>query len=139
VTGSTSSSGNILVCLSPILLLSSLSFDPLRMTRFVVGLKYIINHQTFEVSYEGLKRRFEVVAVSSKGLTGHAVDTLSHGLETLSLNSKPQIWMVTWDTKISESSIRPQQTELRGPHKASIICGIIRFPLLLICVAIFSS
>lgn len=97
------------------------------MTHFEVGLKYITNHQTFEVSYEGQNRRFEVIAVSSKGLTGPAVDCLSHGLETLSLNAKPQIWVVTWDTKISQSSINPQRTELRGAHKASVICGISRF------------
>lgn len=94
---------------------------------FVVGLKYITDHQTIEVSYEGQNRRFEVVAVASRGSSNHAMDSLAHGLETLSFNSRPQIWTVTWETKISQSSNHLPQSDTLRAHKAGDICGIIHY------------
>ncbi|XP_006457634.1 hypothetical protein AGABI2DRAFT_189093 [Agaricus bisporus var. bisporus H97] len=91
----------------------------LLLREYLVGLKYITDHQTFEVSYEGQNRRFEVVAVASRGSSNHAMDSLAHGLETLSFNSRPQIWTVTWETKISQSSTHLPQSDTPRAHKAA--------------------
>lgn len=88
-----------------------------------VGLKYITSRQVFEVSYEGQRRRFTLASITPKGSPGiEAVNSLTRGLETLSLGATPQIWLVTWDTMVTITRNDPKG-EPQAVHKARYFCG----------------
>jgi len=68
---------------------------------FLVGLKYVTSKQILEVSYESYRRRFAIASTMAKGSSGpHPVDSLSHGIKSLSLDTHSQIWLVSWDTEV---------------------------------------
>ena len=67
----------------------------------LVDLKYITHTQVVEVIYEGHTRRFCVISVSSAGAVSNGdVDPLTEGLESLTIQSKPQVWSVGWDSSV---------------------------------------
>lgn len=66
-----------------------------------MDLKYLTSTQTVEVKYEGQKRRFSVSSISSQQSTsGESFVDLTHGLGTLSIDSRPQLWTVGWDSAV---------------------------------------
>ena len=66
---------------------------------FLVGLKYITSKQTLEIIYEDHPRFFVIASIMAKGSSKlHSVDSLSRGIENLSLVT--QLWSVSWDTKV---------------------------------------
>lgn len=64
-----------------------------------MDLKYITITQVLEILYEGRLRRFSVVSISQNSQSQKG--SLTHKIEALSLESKPQLWTVNWDSKIS--------------------------------------
>ena len=73
--------------------------SPHHFQSFLVGLKYITSKQVLEVIYEDHQRFFVIASIMAKGSSKlHSVDTLSRGIENLSLVT--QLWSVSWDTKV---------------------------------------
>jgi AAA family ATPase len=66
-----------------------------------VDLKYLTHTQIVEVVYEGCTRQFSVFSVSSaRAASNAAVDQLAEGLQSLSIESKPQVWTIGWDSSV---------------------------------------
>lgn len=67
-----------------------------------MAVKYVTPTQTLEVTYEGQRRRFSLCHVSTQNhaASGH-IEDLAADLETLSLRTRAQLWIVGWDTEIS--------------------------------------
>ena len=66
-----------------------------------MDLKYITHTQIVEVIYEGHTRQFSVLSVSSvRRAADEGIDDLAKGLESLSIQSKPQVWAVDWDSSV---------------------------------------
>jgi AAA family ATPase len=76
----------------------SWSFTWIRLNS--VDLKYITHTQVVEVIYEGHTRQFCVISVSSAGAVSNGDVDLTEGLESLTIQSKPQVWTVGWDSSV---------------------------------------
>jgi AAA family ATPase len=73
-----------------------------------VDLKYLTHTQIVEVVYEGHTRQFSVVSVTAfRAAKNESDDDLAEVLQSLSIQSKPQVWTVGWDSyvRILESKI----------------------------------
>lgn len=83
-------------------------------TQRIVDLKYLTPSQIVDVVYEGHSRRFAVEAVSaSKNTSGDDLAVLASDLDQLSLESKPRLWTVGWDTFVTivNNADKPQTVE----------------------------
>ncbi len=58
--------------------------------------------QALEVTYEGRKRRFSICHASvQKPASEEHITSLTADLQTLSLQMRPQLWVVGWDTEVT--------------------------------------
>ncbi|KAI0093429.1 AAA family ATPase [Irpex rosettiformis] len=73
---------------------------PLLIREHLVDLKFLTGAQITEVVYEGHKRRFQVVAVSTTNVSSDD-DQLTQNFHEMSLSSQISLWTVTWDTFVS--------------------------------------
>lgn len=67
-----------------------------------VDLKYITCAQILEVAYEGRRRRFSIISISSqRSPTEEQFDEFTHEFESLSVASSVTLWKVGWDCTVS--------------------------------------
>ncbi|EMD39468.1 hypothetical protein CERSUDRAFT_111775 [Gelatoporia subvermispora B] len=78
----------------------------------LVDLKYLSPTQTVDVVYEGRTRRFTVSSVSTAEADDNAGKDLAAALQTLSLDTTPQLWTVGWDTTVV---LEPHENAGRTP------------------------
>ncbi|KAI0345536.1 AAA family ATPase [Trametopsis cervina] len=88
----------------------------------LVSLKYLTVTQAIEVTYEGQLRRFQVVAVSvhENGTTSTSGEDFVRSFQELSLQSRPSLWTVGWDTSVS---ITADATHLESEREYSGLQG----------------
>jgi AAA family ATPase len=65
-----------------------------------VDLKYITNFQTLEVFYEGRIRRFTVISVSAQQPNSGTPESLTDGMQKISVDPPAQLWIVGWETSV---------------------------------------
>ncbi|KAJ3515828.1 hypothetical protein NLJ89_g1506 [Agrocybe chaxingu] len=88
----------------------------------LVDLKYVANTQVVELNYEGQHRRFIVHSISPKGSQLAADDneeSLSRGLDALSIDTPAQLWSVSWNCAVSITTDVPAEKDDRT-HKADV-------------------
>ncbi|KAG6917166.1 hypothetical protein DXG01_003602 [Tephrocybe rancida] len=73
----------------------------LLLREYLVDLKYITCSQVLEVNYEDRKRQFSVISISTNRSEPVPEEDLAHDLNNLSIDSKSNLWAVSWDSTVS--------------------------------------